>query len=80
MVDALIGTDMYLDDIDLRTSEIGAHYSRPQKCLAVDHETGKEWDECLDKFKDGAININFYNNLVTYTAGECVSGTIDIDL
>lgn len=26
------------------------------------------------------MNINFYNNMIGYTAGDCVSGTIDIFL
>jgi hypothetical protein len=26
------------------------------------------------------MNINFYNNMIGYTAGDCVSGTIDIML
>lgn len=43
-------------------------------------ETGDTWDECLDGFKTGSININYYNNVIGYTAGECVSGTLDIVL
>ena len=43
-------------------------------------EKGDSWDEMLDVFKTGTININFYNNVIGYTAGECVSGTIDIAL
>ena len=84
MVDALIGTEMYCNEDDyrlsIRQSEITNPFNKPQKCLAAHDETGVEWDECLDKFKDGSININLYNNIVTYTAGDCVSGTIDIDL
>jgi len=43
-------------------------------------EKGDTWDEILDIFKTGSININFYNNVIGYIAGECVSGTIDIVL
>ena len=50
------------------------------KCLIETPETGEAWDESLELFKTGKININFYNNIVSYTAGDCVSGTIDIDL
>lgn len=43
-------------------------------------ESGDRWDEVLDQFTSGFININFYNNVIGYTAGECVSGTIDIQI
>jgi len=43
-------------------------------------EYGDRWDEPLTKFDKGKINLNFYNNVVGYTAGDCVSGTIDICL
>jgi hypothetical protein len=43
-------------------------------------ENGDQWDEILDVFAEGTMNINFYNNMIGYTAGDCVSGTIDIFL
>jgi hypothetical protein len=43
-------------------------------------ENGDQWDEVLDSFAEGSMNINFYNNMIGYTAGDCVSGTIDIFL
>jgi|DEB19_MinimDraft_2_1074335.scaffolds.fasta_scaffold409111_1 hypothetical protein len=43
-------------------------------------ECGDKWDESLSVFDKGSININFYNNMIGYTAGDCVSGTIDIEL
>jgi len=49
-------------------------------CLPTTPETGEKWDEILDNFQTGQININFYNNIVGYTPGECISGTIDIEL
>ena len=52
------------------------------KCLPQSGkvETGHDWDEPLFKFKNGSININYYNNVIGYEAGAMVSGTIDIDL
>jgi hypothetical protein len=47
-------------------------------CMPTTAETGDRWDEVLDMFKTGSININFYDNVIGYTAGDCVSGTIDI--
>jgi hypothetical protein len=41
-------------------------------------ENGDRWDETLDVFAEGTVSINFYNNMIGYTAGECVSGTIDV--
>lgn len=38
------------------------------------------WDHDRPVFTQGSIQINFYNNVVGYTAGDCVSGTIDIQL
>ncbi len=44
-------------------------------------ETGDRWDEPLDYFTFfGSININFYNNVIGYTSGETISGTVDICL
>jgi len=43
-------------------------------------EVGDKWDEILDVFDTGVMNINFYNNMIGYTAGDCISGTIDFML
>jgi hypothetical protein len=53
---------------------------RPKKCLTLNLEQGNTWDECLLKFTESSININFYNNIISYSAGDPISGTIDIDL
>jgi hypothetical protein len=45
-----------------------------------ERENGHNWDEPLHKFKDGTINLNFYNNVIGYEAGAVVAGTVDIDL
>lgn len=42
--------------------------------------SGFFWDETLDLYVGGAININFYNNILGFLAGECISGTIDIEI
>ncbi len=84
MVESIINTELGYNEDDFRCSFLSSGYEnplgRPQKCLATDLETGKQWDECLPKFTEGAININFYNNVISYTSGDCISGTIDIDL
>lgn len=41
-------------------------------------ETGATWDEPLGLYKHGQVNINFYNNQIGYTAGDCVAGTVDV--
>ena len=43
-------------------------------------DTGIFWDEPLDLYLDGAININLYNNVLGFNAGEAISGTIDIEI
>lgn len=43
-------------------------------------ETGDRWDEPLPKFTDGQININFTNNIIGYTSGDLVNGSIDVVL
>lgn len=48
--------------------------------VVVLHPKKVRWDEHLDLFKTGSINLNFYQNKVGYYAGECVSGTIDVEL
>jgi hypothetical protein len=54
-------------------------YEEAKKCEAM-RETGDSWDEPLEFFRQGVININFKDNLVGYTAGDTVNGTIDIVL
>jgi len=43
-------------------------------------DTGLFWDEHLDMYLDGAININLYNNVLGFNAGDTISGTIDIEI
>lgn len=43
-------------------------------------DTGLFWDEHLDLYLDGAININLYNNVLGFNSGDTISGTIDIEL
>lgn len=38
------------------------------------------WDEHLDLYLGGAININLYNNVLGYAAGETIAGTIDLEI
>ena len=44
------------------------------------NETGMFWDENLDAYNGGAININLYENTVGYYAGQTVSGSIDVEI
>lgn len=43
-------------------------------------DTGVFWDEALNKYLKGAINVNFYNNIDGFYAGDTISGTIDIEI
>jgi hypothetical protein len=43
-------------------------------------DSGYHWDGHLELFQTGVININFYENLLGFTAGDCISGTVDIVL
>ena len=43
-------------------------------------DTGVFWDEHLDLYLEGAININLYNNVLGFAAGETIAGTIDIEI
>ena len=43
-------------------------------------DTGVFWDEHLELYLDGAININLYNNVLGFNAGDTISGTIDIEI
>ena len=76
MVEALMHTEMVTAPI--HSEGPSSAKSKIRLCMPKAPETGEKWDEVLDLFKTGSININFYNNVVGYTAGECVSGTIDI--
>lgn len=44
----------------------------------IKKDSGTFWDEPLERYQAGAININLYNNVVGFTAGEVIAGTIDI--
>ena len=53
----------------------------PRKTRSHRHkDTGLFWDEQLDLYLDGAININLYNNVLGFNAGDTISGTIDIEI
>jgi len=41
-------------------------------------ESGSTWDEPLPLYRKGQININFYQNMIGYTAGDVVAGTVDV--
>ena len=43
-------------------------------------DTGMFWDESLDRYREGAININLYENVLGFHAGDPISGTIDIEI
>jgi len=43
-------------------------------------DTGVFWDEPLPKYLGGTINMNFYDNVLGYRAGDTISGTIDIEI
>ena len=43
-------------------------------------DTGVFWDEALPMYLGGTINMNFYNNVLGYSAGQTISGTIDIEI
>lgn len=45
-----------------------------------EQESGNFWDEPLDLYKGGIININCYENVIGYEQGECISGTVDIQI
>jgi hypothetical protein len=54
-------------------------YDQAKKCEAM-KEIGDTWDEPLEFFRQGVININFKENVIGYTAGDTVNGTIDLVL
>ena len=43
-------------------------------------DTGVFWDEPLDLYLDGTININLYDNVLGFYAGDCISGSIDVHI
>ena len=43
-------------------------------------DTGVFWDEPLDLYTDGTININLYNNVLGHIAGSTIAGTVDIEI
>ena len=46
----------------------------------IKRDTGVFWDEPLDLYLEGTININLYNNVLGFNAGETISGTVDIEI
>ena len=49
-----------------------------RQCKPNKKEIGDKWDEPLHIFFQGVININFKENMIGYTAGDKLTGTIDI--
>ena len=43
-------------------------------------ESGNFWDEPLDIYAGGSLNINTYENMIGFTAGEEIAGTVDIQI
>lgn len=43
-------------------------------------DTGLFWDEPLDLYLEGTININLYNNVLGFMSGDTISGTVDIEI
>ena len=43
-------------------------------------DTGVFWDEPLDLYIGGTINVNCYNNVLGFHAGDTIAGTIDIEI
>jgi len=43
-------------------------------------EQGNFWDEPLDIYRGGFMNINLFENTVGYTAGDSIAGTIDVTI
>ena len=43
-------------------------------------DTGVFWDEPLDLYLKGTINVNFYENVQGFYAGDTISGTIDVEI
>lgn len=59
----------------------GQHISlRKASSLTVKRDTGIFWDEHLEMYLDGAININLFNNVLGFNAGDTISGTVDIEI
>ena len=46
----------------------------------IRRDTGVFWDEVLDIYRNGTINLNLYNNQLGFMAGDTISGTIDIEI
>ena len=55
-------------------------FNRAISSVGRKKDTGVFWDESLDLFIGGTININLYNNVLGYNAGETISGTLDIEI
>ncbi len=44
------------------------------------NDAGIFWDEALQIYHSGTINVNLYNNVLGFHAGDQISGTIDIEI
>jgi hypothetical protein len=47
---------------------------------SMKHDAGIFWDEALEIYRKGTININLYNNVLSFNAGDSISGTLDIEI
>jgi len=45
-----------------------------------EQESGNFWDEPLDIYRGGIMNINTYQNMIGFTAGDDIAGTVDIQI
>ena len=43
-------------------------------------DDGVFWDGPLPLFMGGTININLYDNILGFKAGDTIAGTIDIEI
>jgi len=59
--------------------QAGPHSVRKASSI-LKRDAGIFWDEHLDLYLEGAININLYNNVLGFHAGETISGTVDIEI
>lgn len=53
---------------------------RVKRLNPFEHESGNFWDEPLDIYRGGIMNINTYENMIGFTAGDDIAGTVDIQI
>ena len=52
--------------------------NRVKRLNPFEQESGNFWDDPLDIYKGGIMNINTYENNVGFEAGDVIAGTVDI--